>query len=189
MNTITEAFKIKGMICSRCLKVLNDELRATGAKVADIQLGNVVINYDPGKIGRTKIKEIILENEFEIIWDKNSILGEQTKRWVINYIWNPDLQGNLSAFLVKKLNTNYEKLSNNFSRVFGKTIERYGILLKVERTNELIEEVELTFSEFAFALCYQDLSALSSQFKRECGLTMKEYKGLGACNRIPLDEI
>lgn len=46
---ITQEFKIKGRICSRCLKVLNNEFSATGAKVVDIQLGKVVINYSPKK--------------------------------------------------------------------------------------------------------------------------------------------
>mgnify|MGYP000568970862 CR=1 FL=1 len=64
---ITQEFKIKGMICSRCLKVLNNEFSATGAKVVDIQLGKVVINYSPKKINRSIIEQIIVGNEFEII--------------------------------------------------------------------------------------------------------------------------
>lgn len=63
-NSVTEEFKIKGMICSRCLKVLNNELRATGAEVVEIQLGKVVINYNPDKISRSLIDKIIRENEF-----------------------------------------------------------------------------------------------------------------------------
>ena len=189
MNTVTEEFKIKGMICSRCLKVLNNELRATGAEVVEIQLGKVVISYNPNKIIRSLVDKIIQENEFEILWDKESILAEQTKRWVINYIWNTNHDETLSDYLVEKVNKNYDLLSKNFSKIYGKTIERYSILLKVERVKELIENGELSFSEIAYAMGYQNLSALSRQFKRETGMMLKNYKKLDKGKRIPIDKI
>lgn len=189
MATITEEFKIKGMICSRCLKVLNTELKGTGAEVVDIHLGKIVIRYNPDKIKKSLIKRTIEENEFEIIWDKESVLAEQIKRWVINYIWNTDQQENLSDYLAKKLNSNYDFLSKMFSKTFGKTIERYSILLKMERTKEFIENGDLSFSEIAYAFGYQNLSALSRIFKRETGMTLKEYKNLGVSRRIPIDKI
>ena len=187
METITQEFKIKGMICGRCLKVLNNELRATGAEVVEIQLGKVVISYSPNKISHSLIDKIIQENEFEILWDKESILTEQTKRWVINYIWNTNHDETLSDYLVEKVNKNYDLLSKNFSKIFGKTIERYSILLKIERVKELIENGELSFSETAYAMGYQNLSALSRQFKT--GMTLKEYKNLDKGMRIPIDKI
>ena len=189
MATITEEFKIKGMICSRCLKVLNTELKGTGAEVVDIHLGKIVVRYDPEKIKKSLIKQTIEENDFKIIWDKESILAEQIKRWVINYIWNTDQQENLSDYLAKKLNSNYDFLSKMFSKTFGKTIERYSILLKMERTKEFIENGDLSFSEIAYAFGYQNLSALSRLFKRETGMTLKEYKNLGVSRRIPIDKI
>lgn len=185
----TEKFKIKGMICSRCLKVLNNELRETGAEVLDIQLGEVTIKYNPNKINHSMITKIIHENEFEIIWNEDNVLAEQTKRWIINYIWNTDLKENLSEFLVEKLNKNYTYLSKNFSNVYGKTIERYCLKLKIERVKEFIENERLSFSEIAFRIGYQNASALSKQFKKETGMTMKDYKNLDAGKRIPIDKI
>ncbi len=83
------------MICSRCLKVLNDELRQAGAEILEIELGRVVINYSSQKISRSHIERVIRENEFSLIWDKETLLAEQTKRWVINYIWNTNLEQKL----------------------------------------------------------------------------------------------
>ncbi len=188
-NLITEEFKIKGMICSRCLKVLDKELKATGAEVVDIQLGKIVIRYRPTKIDKSLIEQIIQENEFEIILDKESILAEQIKRWIIIYMWKTEQKEKLSDYLTKKLNTNYETLSRAFSNTFEKTIERYSILLKMERTKELIEDGEFNFSEIAYQMGYQNLSALSRQFKRETGITMKMYRSEGISKRIPLDKI
>lgn len=185
---ITEKYNIKGMICSRCLKVLNNELKATGAEVIDIQLGSIRIKYDPEKLSRSEIEKIILENEFDILWDEDSILAEQTKRWIINYIWNADHTQILSEFLAEKIGKNYHALSRNFSKKFGKTIERYNTLLKIERVKEWIEYHEMSFSEMAYTLGYQSPSSLSKQFKKETGMTMKEYKNLDKNQRIPLDK-
>tara|TARA_R110002049_G_scaffold88014_2_gene222625 strand:+ start:36 stop:599 length:564 start_codon:yes stop_codon:yes gene_type:complete len=185
---ITQEFKIKGMICSRCLKVLNNELNATGAKVLDIQLGKVVINYRPEKINRSIIEQIIVGNEFEIITSDNEILGEQTKRWIINYIYNSDLNTKLSSYLNSHINKSYSFISDNFSKIFDYTVERYALTIKIERAKELIEMGELNFTEIAYCLGYQNLSALSRQFKQETGDTMKKYKEKRGV-RTPLDKI
>lgn len=188
-NRITEEFRVKGMICSRCLKVLNDELRQAGAEILEIELGRVVINYSSQKISRSHIERVIRENEFSLIWDKETLLAEQTKRWVINYIWNTNLEQKLSGFLVDKMQANYGSLSRNFSRVFGKTIERYSLLLKIERAKELVEYGGMNLSEIAYSLGYQNPSALSKQFKKETGMSLREYQKLGITRRIPLDKI
>lgn len=189
MSKMIDEFNIKGMICNRCLKVLSNELKATGVKIIEIQLGRIVIEYEPNKLSRSLIEEIIHDNEFEIIWDKESILAEQTKHWVINYLWNTNQEETLSDYLIHQINTHYGTLSKNFSKTFGITIERFTILLKVERTKELIENGELNFSEIAYLIGYRNPSALSRIFKRETGMTLKEYKNIGVYGRIPLDRI
>ncbi len=188
-QTIVEEFKVKGMICSRCLKVLNDELRKTGAEILKMELGRVVIKYAPGKISHSHIETVISENEFSIIWDKHTQLAERTKRWVINYIWNTGLEQKLSEFLAEKMQVSYEVLSRNFSKVFGSTIKRYSLLLKIERSKELVDYGEMNLSEISYSLGYQNPSALSRQFKKETGMTLQEYHKLGVSKRKPLDRI
>ena len=188
-NWITKEFRIKGMICSRCLKVLSVELKATGAKVTDIELGRVVVEYDPIKIDRSVISRIIYTNEFEIIVDKETLLAEQTKRWIINFVWSTDLTENLSDYLVEKLGVSYQKLSKNFSKIVGKTLERHAITIKVERIKEYLELDQMTGSEIAFMLGYKNISALSRQFKKETGMTLTEYRASGKSDRTPLDLI
>lgn len=186
---VTEEFKVKGMICTRCLKVLNTEFQASGAEVTEIELGRVVVRYNPEKTDRSTLAAVIHENEFEIIADKESVLAEQTKRWVINYVWSTDLREKLSDYLAAKLNRNYQRLSRNFSTVFGQTIERFAVLIKVERTKEMLEHNQLSSSEIAFLLGYQNVSALSRQFKRETNMTLSEYRSSGAQGRTPIDRI
>ena len=184
-----EEYFIRGMICNRCLKVLKEELSAIGVEVKDIRLGRVQISYNSQEINYPKIEKILRENEFEILKDKESVLAEQTKKWIIKFIWETEHVENLSDFLHKQMNENYQVLSRSFSKIFGQTIERYYIQLKIERVKELIEYEELSFSEIAYSIGYQNTSALSRQFKRETGMTMKAYQELETSERIPLDEI
>ena len=186
---LREEFKVKGMICSRCLKVLTMELRSTGAEILEIQLGRIVIQYDPNVVKKNRIIDSICENEFEIISDSKVILSEETKRWIIHYVWHTFHEDKLSEFLSKKQCKSYNTISKNFKNIFGKSIERFHVLLKVERVKELINEGELTFSEMAYSVGYQSPSALAKQFKVETGMTLKEFKELGTGKRIPLDKI
>ena len=80
-------------------------------------------------------------------------------------------------------------MSRIFSKTFGKSIERYSILLKIERAKELIENDKLSFSEISYELGYQNPSGLSRLFKKESGMTLKEYKSLGESRRVPIDRI
>ncbi|MEX2565158.1 MAG: AraC family transcriptional regulator, partial [Cyclobacteriaceae bacterium] len=183
-------FKVKGMICSRCIKVLNNELRQAGAEILKIDLGRVLIEYNPNKISQSHIERIIQENDFELIINEETLLAEKTKRWVINYIWNTNLEQKLSEYILEKMQIrSYEKLSRNFSKAFEKTIERYCVLLKIERAKEMVEYGEVSLSEIAYGLGYQNLSGLSRQFKKETGMTLREYKKQDAVRRIPLDRI
>lgn len=184
-----EEYFIRGMICNRCIKVLKEELSAIGVEVKDIRLGRIQIMYNSKEIEFSKIEKILQGNEFEILKDEESILAEQTKKWILKFIWDTEQEENLSDFLSKQMNKNYQLLSRNFSKMFGQTIERYYIQFKIERVKELVEYEQLSFSEIAYSLGYQNTSALSRQFKRETGITMKAYKELETSIRIPLDEI
>ena len=184
-----EEYFIRGMVCNRCIKVLKEELSAIGVEVKDIRLGRIQIMYNSKEIKLSNIEKILQENKFEILKDEESILAEQTKKWIIKFIWDTDQAENLSDFLSKQMTKNYQLLSRNFSKMLGQTIERYYIRFKIERVKELVEYNEASFSEIAYSLGYQNTSALSRQFKRETGMTMKAYKELETSNRIPLDEI
>jgi YesN/AraC family two-component response regulator len=184
-----EEYFIRDMICSRCIKVLEEGLSAIGVEVKDIRLGRIQIIYNSKEIKFSEIEKVLQENEFEILKDEESILAEQTKKWIVKFIWNTDQTENLSTFLNKQMNKSYQILSRNFSMIFEQNIENYYIQLKIERVKELVEYNEMSFGEIAYSLGYQNLSALSRQFKRETGITMKAYKELKLSKRIPLDII
>lgn len=156
----------------------------------EIDLGRMLIEYNPIEIHHSYIERVIQENDFELIKNKETLLAEKAKIWVINYIWNSNLDQKLSEYILEKMQIrSYEKLSRTFSKTFGKTIERYCMLLKIERAKEMVEYGEVSLGEIAYSLGYQNPSALSRQFKQEMGMTLREYKKLDLSQRTPLDRI
>jgi AraC-like DNA-binding protein len=189
MGDITKEFNIKGMICSNCIKILAIEFKEIDAEIIDIKLGKIVLRYNPEKVSNSTIEKIINNNRFEVIANSEDLLAEQVKKLIIEYVWTTDLQENLSDYITNRMNRNYDHLSKVFSKIFNKTVRQYTILLKVERTKELIEDDQINFSDIAYSLGYQNSSALSRQFKNVTGINLSEYKNHENSKRIPIDKI
>lgn len=184
-----ETIRIKGMVCSRCISILKLTLNEIGVSSIEIELGRIKIGYDPEDTPRALIDTTIKLNGFEIVKDRNVTIGELTKRWVIDFVWDHGATGRLSDYLAIKTGFGYDFLSKNFRNIYDKTIERYCILIKIERSKELIELSDSSFKEIAYSTGYQNLSALSRQFKKETGMTLSEYQSLKGEMRICLDRI
>lgn len=179
------------MICSRCMKVIRLDLEALGVEVLDLQLGKLKIRFPKGQLDLSEIEQILLEDEFEFVKDKDDQLVEEIKLTLLAIVNNlPILHDRkLSELLAEKFQKDYWSLSKIFSKSETVTIERYFILLRIEKAKELIEYGELTFSQIAYELGFSNISHLSGQFKQVTGMSMSEYKKLDSKIRLPLDKI
>ena len=182
---------IKNMICSRCLKVIRLDLEDMGVEVLELQLGKLKIRFPKGQIKLSAIEEALLEDEFEFVKYKNDQIVEKIKLNLLRIVNDlPILYGKkLSEVLAEKFQKDYWSLSKIFSRSETVTIEKYFILLRIEKAKELIEYEELTFSQIAYELGFSNISHLSGQFKQVTGMSMSEYKKLDDKIRLPLDKL
>lgn len=182
---------IKNMICSRCLKVIRQDLESIGVELLELRLGKIRIKYPKDKVTLKQIEEFLELDEFELVKDKGEVISEEVKLVLIEMVNNLpiDRTQKLSDFLSEKLHRDYWTLSKTFSKTEGTTIERYLILLRVEKAKELIEYDEMNFSEIAYELGYNNINHLSGQFKQVTGMSMSEYKQLKDKLRSPLDKI
>jgi YesN/AraC family two-component response regulator len=171
--------------------VVKSELEEIGIKPINVELG--VVNFDRELTASEKQLAGTTLNEFgfEIIDDKKSRLIEQIKTLVIELVHynDNDLKTNLSVHLSRHLNHDYNYISNLFSEVEGKTIEKYFIAQKIEKVKELIVYDELSLSEIAFRMNYSSVAYLSNQFKKVTGLTPSHFKKIKAIKRNPLDKV
>jgi AraC family transcriptional regulator len=182
---------IKNMVCSRCIKVVKEELENLNLEVEAIKLGEAVVK---GKvINLQKIKETLEKNGFELLDDRHSKIIEQIKISVIKVIYEGDENLlstiNFPVYLSQKLNLSYHYISTLFSSKEGITIEKYIINQKIERVKELLVYDEFSLSEISYRLGYSSVQHLSNQFKKVTGLTPSHFKSLKEKKRRTLDNI
>lgn len=175
------------MVCNRCKSVLKSEFQKEGIEVVQIDLGEVRF-ADGVEAKKERIREILIQNGFELIADLNETIIVDIKKHLIEAVEN-GISQNLSTYLSEKMNKEYSMLSKLFSAKEGLTIEKYFILLKMEKVKEEIQMDNKTFSEIAYDLNYKSSSHLAKQFKTVTGMSMSEYKIVQDWNRKSLDQI
>lgn len=183
---------IKNMVCNRCIKVVKEELDKMGLTINNIKLGEVIVAQEESSIDVPKLRNVLMDNGFELLDDKKALLIEKIKNVVIETIHhsqNVDVQINFSYLIQEKVGKDYHFLSSLFSATEGITIEKYIILQRIERAKELLVYDELNHSEIAFKLGYSSVQYLSSQFRKVTGLTPSAFKKQNDQNRKPLDEV
>ncbi len=179
------------MVCGRCLKVVGDILDQHGFSVLSLELGKAFIESDI-EINRKAIAEALNKEGFELIDDDQSKLINLIKTLVIQHVHHNSSeieQLNISTFLENNLRKSYSYLSSLFSKVEGRTIEKYVILQRIERAKELLVYGEMTISEIAYKLGYSSSQYLSNQFKAETGLTPSEFRKLMDKPRKAIDKL
>lgn len=171
--------------------VVKDELEKAGYHPLQVELGEVDIKEQPQKAEIDSLNTRLKQLGFELIDNRKATIIEKIKTLLIERVNDKqqDEQENISLLLTRKLNYEYNYLSNLFSEVEGTTIEKYFISLKIEKVKELLMYDELSLSEIAYALGYSSVAHLSSQFKKVTGLTPSFYKEMKEHKRRNIDEL
>ena len=193
MNTTTApqtVLYIKNMVCDRCRMAVEQIFRRNDLAFDHIELGKVYLHEMPTADQLTHLRHDLEQVGFELIDDQRSVLVEQIRTAVLDYVGNRALmeKWKLSAYLSDRLAKSYSSLGAVFSAARGMTIERFFILQKVERAKELLIYDELTMSEIAFRLNYSSPAHLSGQFKQITGMSPSDFKRLGG-TRHSLDRL
>lgn len=179
------------MVCNRCIMVVEQELQKLDIPFKQINLGEVILEQALNKNQEKKIKIKLVELGFEAIDNQKSLWIEQIKTAIISWVHHGemDIKTNLSEYISKNLQQDYNQLSHFFSEVEGITIEKYYIAQKIERVKELLVYDELSVKEIADLLNYSSAAYLSNQFKKITGLSPRHFKKIKTMKRTPLDKI
>lgn len=179
------------MVCGRCIKVVQDELEKLDYDIISIELGKVELESRRG-IDLQELKSSLEKEGFELIDDESTRIIEKIKTLIIKQIHkhsNETKEQNLSNYLEIELHKSYSSLSALFSKVEGRTIEKFTIQQRIERVKELLVYGEKTISEIAWELGYSSSQYLSNQFKSETGLSPTQFRNMIGKSRKPLDEV
>ena len=186
-------FWIKNMVCSRCLKVIKQELREVGVTVVSLELGRLLVEA-PKKTSNeivNAVTTVLQANDFEIVQNEEEMLIERIKIILIEQLQELPLhiKVKISELLASNLQRDYKTLSKLFSANEKTTIEKYFIKLKIEKVKELIQLKQYSFSDVAYILDYSSINHLSRQFKEIVGMSMTDYKNTEKWKRNFYDEI
>ncbi len=188
-----KTFFLKNMISRSCIKLVEVYFKTQPyITVLQTDLGSVKLRYDHDKITLPEIVSHFQQLNFYEIVDRETILVEQIKAAAIELIHLANNTNSLirnSDYISERVQQPYNKLSKVFSSVTGITLEKYLILLKIEKAKELLIQDDYSLSEIAYMLGYSSVQYLSNQFKKITGLTVSQFKSLDKHHRIPLEKL
>ncbi len=179
------------MVCPRCITAVQDIFNTLYIEIVTIKLGEVVTDVEMSVIQKEQLEKALLENGFELLQDYKSKIITEIKTIIISEIHHKttDFKINFSELLSSLLHQEYSSLSKLFSAVEGITIERFILKQKIEKVKELLIYNQLNLSEIAFQMNYSSTAHLSSQFKKETGMSPSVFKKMRNPNRQPLTDI
>lgn len=188
-----ETFYLKNMLSYSCIKLIELVLsQKESVNLVSIVLGEVTVKYDDALITKNEIVTIFKELNFDIIRDPDVEITEKTKIAAIEIIHKSFNNNSLirnSEYISDKLQLPYDKISKVFSMVTGTTLEKYIILLKIEKAKEMIVNNEYNLSEISYMLGYSSVHYLSNQFKKLTGVTVSQFKDNPTAYRKKIEEL
>ena len=96
---------------------------------------------------------------------------------------------NASEYLAKKIKKDYNYISTLFSEIELMTINNFITAYKMEKAKELIIFDDISFTEIAEKLNYNNLSAFSAAFKKVTGFNPTHFKNLKEKRRLAIQEL
>ncbi|MBO6515080.1 MAG: AraC family transcriptional regulator [Bacteroidia bacterium] len=179
------------MVCARCISSVGKILKKLSIDYSDIALGEVSLTNTIDEKRIEILKENLLLEGFELLDEQKAKLIGQIKSQIVHEIHHSQepIKLKMSVILENRLNRSYGYLSRLFSSKEGITIEKFVISQRAERIKELLLYNEQTLSQIANEMGYSSVSHLSSQFKRETGMTPTQFKEISWSSRRPLDSM
>lgn len=170
---------IRGMVCARCMDVVQQELEGLGWEVTQVRLGQVQVRGQIAPDERAQIQAVLEKQGFSLVADAKMTLLQRIKTLVEQSLNREDLterKVKLSDFLASELRMNYDTLSALFSVSEGQTLERYVIERRLNKVKELLVYTVLPLSEIAHQTGFSSVPHLSNQFKRLTGLSPTYFR-------------
>jgi AraC-like DNA-binding protein len=171
---------IKNMACIRCKTLVKSELEKNGFSLVVIKPGELEISGNIGEEKLNQLRMILQELGLEVIDDQETILMEKINHAITELVYDSEEKPkvNFSEYISSRLGYSYNYLSNLFSAIRGASIEKFFIQCKTDRVKEILIHEDITFTEIAFKMHYSSTAHLSTQFKKETGLTLTQFQQL-----------
>jgi AraC family transcriptional regulator len=183
---------IKGMVCSRCIYFVHEELVRLGLEISDIRLGEVTLkNTNKLAPDEQAIRAMLQKNGFDLLYSKNQKLIGRIKSIVEGGIQKQAETGEpvkFSVLISNEMHRDYDSVSSLFSSLEGYTLEKFILSRKMEKVKELLVYTDQSLSDIAYALGYSSPAHLSNQLKKNTGFTSSYYKRIRRDKMVIMQE-
>jgi AraC family transcriptional regulator len=169
---------IKGMVCRRCVMVIEEELKDLGHEPLQVGLGEVTV-IDSGKLDKAELEKRLAALGFSLLEDRKVKTVSEVKALVEEvYSGDYDFPDNFrfSKLVKERFGKDYDAVSDVFIAMEKRTIEQYIIDFRINKVKEYLVYSNLTLADIAFRLNYNSVAHLSAQFKQYTGLTPSHFK-------------
>jgi AraC-like DNA-binding protein len=171
---------IKGMVCQRCMLTVEKELTSAGHQPLQVSLGEVSFipgqDYDPASLEK-RLSAV----GFSVLEDRKSKLVKEVKS-LVEEVYSGEFdfpeRFRLSELLSKRLQKEYETISDTFIAGEKTTIEQYVIQYRINKIKEFLVYSDSSLADIAFRLNYSSVAHLSAQFKQNTGLTPSYFRNI-----------
>lgn len=175
-----QKFYIKGMVCERCISIVQEQMNVLGVAVNSIELGIVTLE-SATRVSELLIEDALAQKGFSLLKDKKRILVQQIKdlvALVYNGAFDFPPAFRFSKYAEQQLSVSTEVISSSFSSQQQQTLEHYVIHYRLEKVKEMLVYTNHSLSHISYVLGFNSVAHLSSQFKAITGLTASHFKQL-----------
>ncbi|MCB0430798.1 MAG: helix-turn-helix transcriptional regulator [Flavobacteriales bacterium] len=191
--TETKKFILRNMLSKSCIRLVDLHFKhVDGVAVNQVFLGEATLTFDTEVINRAAIEQHFESIGFHVVRDPEEEIVEKTKIAAIELIHYANNTNGLirnSDYISERVQLPYERISKAFSSNTGLTLEKYIILLKIEKAKQMLIHSDYTLSEISYVLGYSSVQYLSNQFKKTTGYTVSQFRELVDPPLTPLEEI
>ncbi|PAW95143.1 hypothetical protein CKK33_17215 [Mucilaginibacter sp. MD40] len=170
---------IKNMCCQRCIEIIRRLSKSVKLSVISIKLGELVLKGKVSSEDKDDFEKKINQEGFYLSETHQEKVIGHLKTLLLQY--RDELMKNekpikLSEFIVGHMQMSFSHLSRIFSKSEGVTIERYLLLLRLEKAKELLIQKQLSVTEVSYKLGYNSPQSFITQFRKDVGKTPHEYQ-------------
>lgn len=166
------------MISSNCIPIIRAELNKLGHHYFSLTMGELELAGNLTSSELLALKKALSILGYSLLNDQDSKLISDVKKIlaveILFSVKNADTS--YRKQVSKKAGKDYELINALFIEVMGVTIERYALLLKIEKAKELLVYQNLPISTVAMNAGFYNTANLVNHFKRNIGITPNQFK-------------
>lgn len=169
-----EAFHVKGMCCSRCVRAVKEELSKLSPNKLVVRIGEAEVEYDSEKISPEQIQSAIEDAGFETMTLLKEQKTEEVKQYVRDHITDPEAL-RLSV-ISRAMAVSPFHLSRTFSLLANETLQDFITRTRMERAAQLLRDTERSVLDICLEVGFSSTSHFTKLFKKYFGQTPLAYR-------------